>query len=290
MLVQVVPENGRAAGYMDRDRREIGKAMNAPPELRREIALLRTPKEEFEILAEAIREKASAGRSLNILEAGCGPCWYLDLAGVEYRLTGVDLDQDALNVRQAKFGDLDEAILGDLRTVALESDSYDVIYNSFVLEHLVDAEGVLDNFLGWLKPGGLLILKIPDKGSVYGYFAKCTPHWFHVLYKRYVEKDRNAGKPGFAPFPTVYEDIVSRRGIHDWCAARGLTIRAEYGANYYFDYLGLFSLPVKTFVRAAGLLSLGRLAAKHSNLTYVIEKPATVTEDGHPEMDAQLVS
>ena len=76
----------------------------------------------------------------------------------------------------------------------------------------------------------------------------------------------------------------------EWCAARGVTIRAEYGAYYYFDYLGVFSLPVKTFVRAAGLLSLGRLAAKHSNLTYVIQKPATVTDEGHQEMDAQLVS
>ena len=74
MLVQVAPENRRGAGHLDRDLWEIRRAMNAPCELRREIALLRTPKEEFEILAEAIREKASPGRSLNILEAGCGPC------------------------------------------------------------------------------------------------------------------------------------------------------------------------------------------------------------------------
>ena len=258
--------------------------MKSPCTVRPKIVLLETPEEEFKVLTDAIREKAaSAGRSLDILEAGCGNIWYLDLKDVQYVLTGVDLDKHALDIRKNERKDLDVAILGDLRTVELEDNSFDVIHNSFVLEHINDCRRVLDNFLRWLRPGGIIILKIPDRSSVYGFLTRITPLWVHVLYKRYVEGDRNAGKPGFAPFPTVYEKIVSRDGIRDWCAAGEATIKSEYGANYYFDYLGIFSLPVKALVRIVGMLSFGKLAAGHTNLTYVIQKPPLRDDEHRPQ-------
>jgi 2-polyprenyl-3-methyl-5-hydroxy-6-metoxy-1,4-benzoquinol methylase len=100
------------------------------------------------LVAAAIKARGDNG-SLNILEAGCGRRWPFDLAGTEYRLTGVDLDQAALEIRKTRERDLHEAIHGDLRTVALPAGAYDVIYNSYVLEHVDGAEQVLRNFLLW---------------------------------------------------------------------------------------------------------------------------------------------
>ena len=158
----------------------------------------------------SIKQKAVDGSPLEILEAGCGQRWYLNLNEIEYKLTGADLDKDALEIREKKFQDLDQGILGDLRTINLEENKYDVIYNSFVLEHIQNAEQVLNNFFKWLKPGGILILSIPDRNSVFGFVTRVTPFSFHVFYRKYIQGDKNAGKPGFEPYPTFYDKIVSR--------------------------------------------------------------------------------
>ena len=94
-------------------------------------------KEEMVTMSYHIRQKALSKKgALNILEAGCGNMWGLDMEGAQYTLTGVDLDKDALEIRMKQQMDLDIGILGDLRYVNLEENKYDVIYNSYVLEHI----------------------------------------------------------------------------------------------------------------------------------------------------------
>lgn len=225
------------------------------------------------MLVEHIKAKAAERGELLMLEAGCGNSWQLDLAGVPYVLTGVDMNEDALNIRKYEKRDLHEAVLGDLRTVSLPDNQFDVIYNSFVLEHIPNAELVLDNFFRWLSPGGILILRIPDRQSVYGFLSRLTPFWFHVLYKRWIEGRKTAGKPGYDPFPTIYDDVVSRRNsplVHK----HGVTCLKEIGWNYPVSRPGLMSHLVNGMIKAFAALSLGKLAADHVNLTYVIEKPA----------------
>src|SRR5438045_2919145 len=106
-----------------------------------------------------IKQKAVERSPLRILEAGCGQFWPLDLKQLQFTLTGVDTDKDALQLRRARYNDLTETIVGDLRSVDLEDNTYDVIFNSYVLEHIDGAERVLEKFANWLKPGGILILR-----------------------------------------------------------------------------------------------------------------------------------
>jgi SAM-dependent methyltransferase len=235
------------------------------------LQILPSQEGENELLAGFIRRHHRHGHTLQILEAGCGNCWEINLDGVPHRLTGVDLDPAALDLRKNQRRDLDEAILGDLHDVVLEEHGYDVIYNSFVLEHVHGAPQMLDNFWRWLRPGGLLILRLPDRGSVYGFMTRMTPFWFHVWFKRHIEKMPHAGEPGFSPYPTVYDKIVSRQGIRQWCSDRRAVVRGEYGARYYFDHLGVFTRPLRVFLRCVAWFSLGALSADHNNLTYVIE-------------------
>lgn len=220
------------------------------------------------------RPKArGATAPLRILEAGCGTTWPLRLEGVEYQLTGVDVDRNALEVRQRTARPTDRLLYGDLRERSqFPAEQFDVIYNSFVLEHVDGAERVLDNFMYWLAPGGTLILRIPDRDSVYGFVTRMTPFWFHVFYKKHVRKMPNAGKPGYDPFPVFYDDVVSRRGIHRYCAARGLKVYDEAGSASYLPKHGLQALVSWTFVRLVSLLSLNKLSWRYNNLTFVIEK------------------
>ena len=206
------------------------------------IKLIDAATEEIPLLKRLITEKAQPGRPLHILEAGCGQQWELRLDDVPCVLTGVDLDRAALHTRSTVTKDLDEAILGDLRNLSLPESAYDVIYSSFVLEHIRGAERVMENFVRWLKPGGLLILRLPDPQSVYGLLARLTPFWVHVAFRRYIAGDKNAGKPGFSPFPTAYDPIISRCELRAWCQRRGLSLRAEFGWNYRIARPGLATL------------------------------------------------
>jgi SAM-dependent methyltransferase len=213
---------------------------------------------------------------LSFLEAGCGKAWNLDLEELDYVLTGVDISKEALDIRLNQQRDLDEAILGNLESVKLEVSRYDLIYCSYVLEHVRQAEDVLDNFFRWLKPGGLLVLLIPDRDTFRCFVSRATPHWFHIFLYRYVMRRPHAGEPGHAPFRAYYHEIVSRRGIHDYCRRHGHSIHIEYGKKDSFTSKpgNLVSLPIVLVGKLIQLLSFGKITTRHCDLIYTIENKA----------------
>lgn len=221
-----------------------------------------------DIISRYIRDHVKNGAD-QILEAGCGRYWLFNLEDIEYTLTGVDLDRDALEVRKEK--DLDIAIFGDLRTVELAPRSFDIIYNSFVLEHVDGAQAVLENFVTWLKPGGLLILLFPNRNSVYGFFTRITPLWVHVAYKRYIKGNKSAGKPGCAPYPTYYDEILTRSAFLDFAKEHQLSMKEE-------AYFGKEPALVRLFMKVVEIMTLGRLSASAQSLLFILEKPLDLAE------------
>jgi SAM-dependent methyltransferase len=239
-----------------------------------DLKIAPSPSYAREMIGDRIKEHASTlNRQVEILEAGCGRKWNIDLDGVTYRLTGVDLDPDALAYRENVVRDLDVAIVGDLRTVDLPADAYDIVFSAFVLEHISGAEAVLDRLVSALKPGGLLVLRVPDGDSVYAYLARFLPFWTHVLYKRIADHDPQAGKPGHPPYRVVYDKIVSRNGLHEFFGRRGLTIVDEVGTNPHLDGKGMIGTVGMMGQKAIAKLSAGRLDGSHSNLSIVISRP-----------------
>jgi SAM-dependent methyltransferase len=236
------------------------------------LRLVNSWSEDCRIMEKYIRGQARPDATLQILEAGCGRNWPIDLQGIRFRLTGVDLSEKLLKMRKSNLNDLHDSIVGDLRFVNLEPNRYDVIYNSYVLEHIPDADHVLDNFNRWLKPGGILILRIPDRNSVWGFVTRFTPDWFHKFHHRYIRGIRNPEDVDVGPFPTVHDRVVSREGIHEFCRKNQFTMKEEHGHTFYLNGLGAVGTLMYMFVRGMNLLSLGALAWKHNDLTYVLEK------------------
>jgi SAM-dependent methyltransferase len=228
--------------------------------------------DEIKILEEHIRAQGIDGRCLQILEAGCGREWYFHLAGLNYELTGLDLDPAALKARMTIKGDMTHSFVGDLRTADLPSGYFDVIYNAFVLEHIEGAETALVNFVRWLKPGGLLIIRVPDRDSVQGFLARFTPHWFHVFYYRWAWKVKDAGKPGFAPYRTIYDPVVSRAGLCQFCVAYGLDVADMLGVGTFRRGYGLASRVTPIIAKLVSLFTLGRVHSKFVDLTIVARK------------------
>jgi len=208
-------------------------------------------------------------RPLEILDAGCGRKWPLRLS-VPYRLTGIDADAEAMALRRKTRSDLTTAIVGDLGTAQLPTSSFDVIYCAYVLEHVQGADRVLVNFLDWLKPGGLMIIRVPDRDAVYGWITRRSPFWLHVLYKRWIGGVKNAGKPGFDPYPVFYDQAISRPGMAGFCRKHRLELCEVRGVS---SYLGKSRLAPIAGI-CCSWLSLGRLPWRYNNLLYIVRKPA----------------
>lgn len=198
--------------------------------------------------------------------------WYFHLDGLAYELTGLDLDPSALAARRANKGDMTHSFVGDLRTAALPESNFDVIYNAFVLEHVENARQALVNFTRWLKPGGLLIVRVPDRDSVQGFLARFTPHWFHVLYYRWAWKLKDAGKPGFAPYRTIYDDVVSRQGLEEFCTRNGMQVVEVLGVGTFRRGYGLASRVTPIVAWVVSMLTFGRVHARYVDLTVVARK------------------
>ena len=217
-------------------------------------------------------ENSSQHESIDILEAGCGKKWNLGLS-VKRRLTGVDLSREAIEMRMTRYNDINEMIVGDLAAVEIAKRSFDIVYCSYVLEHLDEAELVLDRFFDWLRPGGLAVLLFPDRDTVPGAITRFTPHWFHVAYYKYIEKFPHAGEPGHGPFPTYYDSVISREGIHNYCEDRGHKIMLEFATPVRIPAsAGVLRPFITAFVKSLSVLSLGHLSGKHQNLILILRK------------------
>jgi len=203
---------------------------------------------------------------LQILEAGCGRSWPFKSLGTACRITGVDLDEDALAFRKNTQKDLDDARVGDLRTVTLPADFFHVIYCSYVLEHVKGVEHVLDNFVRWLRVGGLLIISVPDARSLSGFLTRYSPHWFHVLVYRHIIGNRLAGTPGHGPYRTYYERAMSAAGMKEFASRNNLAVKAIRGAA---------NQATLRFPRILGLAqyaSFGKLRADYADIVFVMQK------------------
>lgn len=237
------------------------------------LQLISSWEESNKIMEDHIKELEIPGQQLQILEAGCGQRWPLDLTGCNYMLTGIDLDKNALEIRLNSEKDLDKAVVGNLRTAEFDDATFDVIFCSFVLEHISGAERVMSNFRKWLKPGGIIILRVPGPESVQGFVTRSTPHWFHVLYYRRVLKCENAGKAGYAPYPVFYDRVIWRRGMMEYCARCGLNIMSTYGAGYAKSGSGVVKPLISIFKMLMNILSFGYLSHRHTDLLYIIQRP-----------------
>jgi SAM-dependent methyltransferase len=225
------------------------------------------------LFRKRIIERAEAGNRVpSILEAGCGRLWPIKL-DIPYTLTGIDLDPEALRSRLEEVGDLDKAIVGDIRNTSIVQDgTCDVIYSAFLLEHVKGAEAALSNFSDWLRPNGVMLLRFPDPSSVYGWMAKKSPHFLHVWYYRYILRRHEAGRPGHAPYPTTYDRILDRANLHKFIKRHGLVIEEEVGTSFINNNPGYMWKVINTGIRWVSLVSNKRLTSEYNDLAYIIRK------------------
>ncbi|MBO3750756.1 class I SAM-dependent methyltransferase [Streptosporangiaceae bacterium NEAU-GS5] len=222
------------------------------------------------VFTHRIREQwtEQLGRRLDILIAGCGRETVIFEDRLDSRVVGIDEDRPPLRVHTASRADLAAWHLGDLRAVPLPPRAYDVVQAPFLLERIEHAELVLDRLVAALRPGGLLLVRLRDRASAYGFCVRMTPSWARrALWKGFVR----AGTVG--PLPAVYEEVSSREGLHAYCLMRGLMVAEEYPATSGDARIGPRASLTGMVCRLVDRLSGGRLPSDHDEIAFVIRKP-----------------
>jgi len=120
------------------------------------------------ILETVLRHELNGHRSPMIASLGCGPAegllWLDKFAGPDGRVLGVDAEP--LHARQVP-SEIDY-VIGDIETLPLAENSFDLVLALDVLEHLDDDAAGLREAARLVKPGGLLLVTVPALPSLWG--------------------------------------------------------------------------------------------------------------------------
>ncbi len=127
-------------------------------------------------MLEHARERLGRLAGRRILEVGCGRAATLvEFARAGARAVGVDYAGGALEIGrrlrgaagpEASGGSI-ELVQGDAMELPFEPRSFDLVYSAGVLEHFREPERVLQEQHRVLKPGGWLIVQVPQKYTLY---------------------------------------------------------------------------------------------------------------------------
>lgn len=99
------------------------------------------------------------------------------------RCTGVDVNEDGILALRAEGYDVVVADVTSPRLRGVVDGPYDVVIAGEILEHLLDVAGLMDNAHALLRPGGVLVVTIPNPGmaaaaipALFGWYAGNVDH------------------------------------------------------------------------------------------------------------------
>lgn len=207
---------------------------------------------------------------VHVLDAGCGKNRVIPVATDRY-IVGVDISEEQL----AKNPDLDEMIVGDIQVCDLGESRFDTVLCWDVLEHVQTPQKALVNFVGALKPGGVLVVVVPHAASVKGLVTRFTPHWFHTWVGRLMTgADRRSER-----FPTVMSPSITPPRLSAFALDHGLAVRllTEYEGWEQKKLRAKLKLTGRSFRAIAALVraaSLGKVTVSATDAIIVMQKPA----------------
>jgi SAM-dependent methyltransferase len=211
---------------------------------------------------------------LRIYEAGGGSTSFLPL-DVLRRAHVTVVDIDAEQIRNNDYAQ--QKILGDIQTHRFPPGSFDLAICYNVIEHVPDVQAALLGFFESLKPNGMILIGAPNPRSLSGVVTKYSPHWFHVWFYRHIRGDSNAGKPGFAPFPTHFHPMVTLSRLEAFAQKHGLhTIyRKQYESPRYAEMRQrkpVFAALIDTAAKAMNFFLPGRTDVRHGDYHLILRK------------------
>lgn len=145
------------------------------------VALLRLEKKATNPWClEQIKRRHSSVSDLKVLDVGCGGGFLtLELSSRGYKVTGLDVSEDILDVGRARDPEkLVNWVNGTAENMPLPAKYFDVVCMMDVLEHVVDPLAALKEVARVLKPGGTFIFHTFNRTWLAWLFAAKGLDWF----------------------------------------------------------------------------------------------------------------
>jgi len=147
----------------------------------------------FEPFVEALRDRLARARArrllrglpagARVLDVGCGDGRLL-AAFARLGCEGVGTERQADHPRAGRSAGVAEILPGDLTEVDLPEGRFDLCVYWHVLEHLHDPAASLLAARRALRPGGRLVISVPNLDSLQARWAR--GHWFHLDLPRHL--------------------------------------------------------------------------------------------------------
>lgn len=102
----------------------------------------------------------------SVLEVGCGPGYVLATVPRE-KVYGIDLSEHLVEMARQRLGERAEIRLGSAEALPYEDGRFDAVFCTEVLEHTLEPRTAVAECLRVLKPGGTLILTVPNDGLIH---------------------------------------------------------------------------------------------------------------------------
>jgi SAM-dependent methyltransferase len=155
-------------------------------------------------------------KGARILEIGAGPSnrtsRFLATLG---KVHGLDPDpivkqNDALEGASVLAGD----------RYPFPDGSFGACVSNYCIEHIPDPAKHLAEVSRVLEPGGVYVLRTPNRWHYVSLISSLTPHWFHELV---ANRLRNLGEDDHDPYPTVYA-MNTRGDVERLAAGSGMAV------------------------------------------------------------------
>ena len=221
----------------------------------------------------ALLEGLFCGRSpIRIYEAGGGSSTSIPASLRERsQITVVDVSPEQLE--RCAYADV--KVLGSCESWS-DPNAFDLVVCNYVLEHVSDVRGAIRCFVRSLQSTGVVLIAVPRKHGLQGFVTRLTPHAFHVLYYRWTGR-LNAGKPGFAPFETLFSPGVAGYELRRILEQEGCNIVAAAEHVGTQDRILKNSHPIVhaayvAFCMMLRALTLGIYDGRHSDFWIIAQK------------------
>ena len=151
---------------------------------------------------------------------------------------GIDISEPiARQAREAFGGRRVRAVVADVRRLPVTADSFDAIYSMGTVEHFSETELAVIELSQILKPGGRLILGVPNRHDPF-----LRPFLVAVLYR--------LGLYGYG-----FEKSYTRRALRRMLEDAGLDVQMESGLLFMPGWLRMLDLWCHTHARPLAALA-----------------------------------
>jgi 2-polyprenyl-3-methyl-5-hydroxy-6-metoxy-1,4-benzoquinol methylase len=203
------------------------------------------------------------GPRLAVLEAGCGRYRHIRYPDA-VEITGLDISAEQIANNEYAH----EKIVGDVQTWQTERH-WDAVICIYLLEHVDDPARAVRNLLSWARPGGLVVIAVPNLHSLKGLVTRATPFAFHHWFYQHVYR-----RP-YAIFPTTMKPAIAPRRLRRQFAGHEI-VHEEFSQEHFSPSVSFF---YRVAINILKFLTLWRWRPEDSNYLLIARRAITPAKD-----------